>query len=159
MKKIEIITKKNGHKKSQIIKPKSKSDLSVAFGIANFVLVKDGIKDLDLTSDVVFKVDGEKVSARELTKMIHKELKGEKVLVKAEKSSKSKKTSDLEKDKDGRVVIHSRKTITFSDKKKTDNKKKKKKSKKDDIKKKSKKKSISKTRNVVSKKKKKKGRK
>lgn len=139
MKKIEIITKNGQKKKSQVIKPKTKADLSTAFGLVNFMLVKDGLNDLDLTSSVTFKVDGEKINPRQLAKLIQKEMK-----------SDDNDTSNKNY-KDGRLVIHSRaKAVKENDKSDKKNKKKKKKDKKKD------KKLVSKPKNVISKKKKKK---
>lgn len=125
MKKVEIITKSNGKKKSQVVKIKGKSDLSLIGGIINFFIAKEKLPDLDLTGSVSFKVDGDKVSVSELSKMVRKELKDAKSDSK-EKTSKEK-TNEPETDSKGRIIIHSRRQ-TLENNKKEEKKKKDKKS-------------------------------
>lgn len=143
MKKVEIITKNNGNKKKHVIKIKSKSDLAAVLGFANYYMVKDHLPDIDLKSTVSFKIDNEKVSLNKLRDELKKEIRKETVL--------KDRIIDQERDENGRIVIHSRKSITFSSPKKNnidgkkksisvvDIKKKKKKNKKDKSKKKKKK--------------------
>ena len=129
MKKIEIITKSNGNKKSQIIKAKSRKDLNVLLGMVNFCIIKDDIPDIDLTGSVTFKVGGEKKPALEVRDMIRKAIKEDR----EEEIRKSKHDGIelLDKDEDGRVIIHQRDSISFNvrNKNKDKNKGKKKKNK------------------------------
>ena len=129
MKKIEIITKSNGNKKSQTVKAKSRKDLNVLLGMVNFYIIKDDMPDIDLTGSVTFKVGGEKKSALEVRDMIRK-------AIKEDREEEIRKTKHdgielLDKDEDGRVIIHQRDSISFNvrNKNKDKNKGKKKKNK------------------------------
>ena len=131
MKKIEIITKSNGNKKSQTVKAKSRKDLNVLLGMVNFYIIKDDMPDIDLTGSVTFKVGGEKKSALEVRDMIRK-------AIKEDREEEIRKTKHdgielLDKDEDGRVIIHRRDSISFNvrNKNKDKNKGKKKKNNKD----------------------------
>ena len=100
MKKIEIITKNHGKKKSQVIKVKKKSDLAAILTAVNFSVVKDNFHDIDLTGEVRFKVDGKKKSVREVRDIIKEELRSS--------TDKDSKSAEIKRDKDGRIVIGSR---------------------------------------------------
>lgn len=121
MRKVEIITKNNGNKKKHVIKIKSKSDLAAVLGFTNYYIVKDHLPDIDLTATMSFKIDGEKVSLNKFREELKKEIR------KDVPSDSERPIIDQEYDEDGRIIIHSRKSITFTRKKNDVDKKKKKK--------------------------------
>ena len=120
MRKVEIITKNNGNKKKHVIKIKSKSDLAAVLAFTNYHMVKDHLPDIDLTATMSFKIDGEKASLNKLREELKKEIK------KDVPSDSERPIIDQEYDEDGRIIIHSRKSITFTRKKNDVDKKKKK---------------------------------
>ena len=153
MRKVEIITKNNGNKKKHVIKIKSKSDLAAVLGFSNYYMVKDHLPDIDLTATMSFKIDGEKVSLNKFREELKKEIRKDAL------SDSERPIIDQEYDEDGRIIIHSRKSITFTRKNNdVDKKKKKKNGGAIEIKKRKKKDKISSNKKDKSKKKKKKNR-
>lgn len=152
MRKVEIITKNNGNKKKHVIKIKSKTDLAAVLGFSNYYMVKDHLPDIDLTATMSFKIDGEKASLNKLREELKKEIK------KDVPSDSERPIIDQEYDEDGRIIIHSRKSIAFTRKKNDVDKKKKKNAGAIEIKKRKKKDKISSNKKDKSKKKKKKNR-
>lgn len=105
--KIEIISKYKDIKKSKIVKIKKKEDIGLLLGLINFDIIRDHITDIDLNGKLTFKVNDKKVSSSELRKILNSE--------KINLIEKNKKTSNnnncLEKDENGRIIIHNRKMV------------------------------------------------